>query len=304
MAADKPLPVLVEQVTQDFRSGFWQKKTRVLDRVSFEIPSQSVFGFLGANGAGKTTLIQLMVGLRRPTSGRVRISGFEAVKREAKVQIGYLPERPYFYEHLTGRRFLEFYGKLSGLEGSRLRKRIDEALAEVGMGAARDRELGKYSKGMLQRIGIAQAILHEPALLILDEPMSGLDPVGRKEIRELIVALAKEGRTIFFSSHVISDVEAICDRVALLQKGKLLGAGRLDDLLKVDSDDVEVVVAGLDKKQLKASGAGRLEVIPEGHRFRIEGGGDLNSALNAVIRARGRIISVQPVRKSLEELFE
>ena len=215
----------VAGVVQEFRAGFWMKKTRVLHGVDLQVPEGSVFGFLGANGAGKTTLIHLMVGIRRPVLGSVKINGFEAHTAEARCRVGYLPERPYFYEHLTGQGLLHFFGALSGLTSQQVDERLERVLNAVGMWKARDVELRRYSKGMLQRMGIAQAILHDPQLLILDEPMSGLDPVGRKEMRDLIRRLAEQGRTLFFSSHVLPDVDSICDQVALIQEGRIVGTG-------------------------------------------------------------------------------
>ena len=198
----------VIEVDQCFRTGFWLSRVQILHKIALKVPRKSITGFLGANGAGKTTLINLIVGLRRPTCGTVRVCGYEATTPEARSRLGYLPERPYFYDHLTGEGLLNYFGTLAGMRKQEIRTRIPEVLTQVGMEHARRLELRRYSKGMLQRIGIAQALLHDPELLILDEPMSGLDPTGRKEIRELILRLAAEGRTIFFSSHVIPDVEA------------------------------------------------------------------------------------------------
>ncbi len=217
----------IQKVSQMFRTGFWMKPVLILKEVEFSVPTGSVFGFLGANGAGKTTLIHLIMGLRKPTSGQVRVFGLDAVSREARSQVGYLPERPYFQEHLTGEGLLKYYGALSAMDLSELGDRIAQVLREVGMERARKTELRRYSKGMLQRIGIAQALLHSPPLLVLDEPMSGLDPLGRKEMRDLIHQLAASGRTIFMTSHVIPDVEAICDQVALIQGGRLIESGPL-----------------------------------------------------------------------------
>jgi ABC-2 type transport system ATP-binding protein len=217
----------IQKVSQVFRSGFWLEPAEVLKEVSFSVPVGSVFGFLGANGAGKTTLIHLLMGLRKPSSGQIRVFGLEAVLREARSKIGYLPERPYFHEHLTGEGLLRYYAALSVMDLSELDDRIGQVLREVGMERARRTELRRYSKGMLQRIGIAQALLHQPALLVLDEPMSGLDPLGRKEMRDLIHQLAASGRTIFMTSHVIPDVEAICNQVGLIQAGRLLESGPL-----------------------------------------------------------------------------
>lgn len=201
------------------------RSVEVLHQVSFEIPRGSVFGFVGANGAGKTTLISLIAGIRRPTQGQVWLESkgkrFQAHEAAAKQKIGFLPERPYFPEHLTGEGLLRYLGTLSGLSGAHLSSRVDWALKRVSMEHARTLELRKYSKGMLQRVGIAQAILHEPEFLLLDEPMSGLDPTGRKEIRDLISHLHQEGHTIFFSSHVLEDVDTLCDRMVSMEKGRV-----------------------------------------------------------------------------------
>ncbi len=215
----------VQAVGQTFRTGFWLKPVRVLNGVELTVPVGSVFGFLGANGAGKTTLIHLITGLRKPTTGTVKVFGQDAISREARARIGYLPERPYFHEHLTGEGLLNYYGALSGINTHEREYRITQVLKNVGIEPARRTELRRYSKGMLQRIGIAQALLHDPSLLVLDEPMSGLDPKGRNEMRELIQKMSDEGRTIFMTSHVIPDVEAICDRYAVIEKGRIVESG-------------------------------------------------------------------------------
>ena len=223
----KPILELTD-VDQSFRSGFWLRQQQVLHQVSFSVPEGSVFGFLGANGAGKTTVIHLITGLRQPTRGQVKVFGKDATSLESRARIGYLPERPYFYDHLTGEGILKYFGTLSGLSRAKILSRIPKVLSQVDLTAARKVELRKYSKGMLQRIGIAQALIHNPEFLILDEPMSGLDPLGRKKMRELILQLASEGRTIFFSSHVIPDVEAMCTQVGILKKGRLIGCGPIE----------------------------------------------------------------------------
>ncbi len=240
----------IQKVSQVFRTGFWMRPVAALTEVDFSVPVGSVFGFLGANGAGKTTLIHLITGLRKPTSGRVLVFGRDAASLEARSQVGYLPERPYFQEHLTGEGLLRYYGALSALEwgkASERGERISEVLAAVGLERARKTELRRYSKGMLQRIGIAQALLHRPPLLILDEPMSGLDPLGRKEMRDLIGQLAASGRTIFMTSHVIADVEAICDRVALIQGGRLMESGPLSQF--TTRGDVQTTLEALFQRE-------------------------------------------------------
>ncbi|MBC7691111.1 MAG: ABC transporter ATP-binding protein [Methylotenera sp.] len=298
----------ISNVVQTFRTGFWMKNVTVLHDVSFTIPDRSVFGFLGANGAGKTTLIALMVGLRQPTSGTVKLKGIDCYDPKAKAKVGYLPERPYFHDHLTGENLLKYFGALSGMSSRQIEARTVQVLKQVGMSHARKLELKKYSKGMLQRIGIAQAILHEPEFLVLDEPMSGLDPVGRKEIRELITQLAHDGHTVFFSSHVIPDVEAICDRVALIQKGKLLACGSIHDLLAQGaqgSGDVEVGFQGVSLEVAqKLTAFKSVRVIPEGIRAVHAGQQGLEATLSHLIQNQAKILWVQPIRPSLEDVFK
>lgn len=292
----------VKEVDQSFRVGFWLKRVQVLRGISLSVPSKCIFGFLGANGAGKTTLIHLLVGLRRPTRGTVEVGGFEASSSQARERIGYLPERPYFHEHLTGEGLLRYFGTLAGMDHWEIASRIPKVLETVGMSQAAKVELKRYSKGMLQRIGIAQAILHDPEYLILDEPMSGLDPLGRKEIRELIVRLAGEGRTIFFSTHVIPDVEAICDRVALIQKGKLLGCGPIEQFLAHGTSETEIAFTGLGVDSVSGQkGFSSVRQIPDG--VRATATGDINEILRDLISSGAKIMWVNPIRPSLEDLF-
>lgn len=277
------------------------RKVEVLRGVSLEVEKNRVFGFLGPNGAGKTTLIQLLVGIRRPTSGEVMIQGHRATSNEAKKLIGFLPERPYFYDFLTGETFLKRFGKLGGLEDSVLKKRVPKILDRVGMSHAAQLTLRKYSKGMLQRIGIAQALLRDPELIVLDEPMSGLDPLGRREVRELILKLKEDGKTVFFSSHVIPDVEAVCDEVAILQKGKIVSSGSLSELLRDRETGVEVVFGNMEREKAKRFHKG---VTSLGESFKCVVA-DQNAATELagkVIEAQGQILSINPVRPSLEDL--
>ncbi len=296
----------VDQACQAFRTGFWMKKVEILHSVSLTVPERSIFGFLGPNGAGKTTLIQLIVGLREPTAGTIRVAGHIASSAEARANVGYLPERPYFYDHLTGEQLLLYFGTLAGMSRKAILDRIPSVLESVGMSHARHRELRKYSKGMLQRIGIAQAILHNPRFLVLDEPMSGLDPLGRKEMRELILQLASEGRTIFFSTHVIPDVEAICDQVAVIQKGKIVGNGPIASFLPEKEAMAEIGFSGISQKDAK--GLFEFEScreIPDGLRAVVrEEGGRVNEAIRAILGRGGRIHWVTPMRPSLESFFE
>ena len=276
----------VSQADLFYRSGFWLKPVQVLHGVSLEVPKKSVFGFLGANGAGKTTLIQLIVGIRKPSAGRVLINGKDASSREARAMIGFLPERPYFYDHLTGEQFLRFFGALAGMPAGRCEERIPHVLSAVGMSDARKVVLKKYSKGMLQRIGIAQAILHDPEFLVLDEPMSGLDPLGRKEIRELIQSLARAGKTIFFSSHVIPDVETICDQVALIKNGRILGCGPIDSLGPAKALSTEI------RYSLNGTHGSLVSEPAEADRI-----------IRELLEKKAHIEAVTPIRPSLESLF-
>lgn len=294
----------VQTVSRSFRTGFWMNQVEILHDVTLKVPERSIFGFLGANGAGKTTLIHLIAGLHRPTSGIVKVGGCDAHTIQARAKLGYLPERPYFYEHLTGAQFLTYFGRLSGMSKGKIKDRMTKVLGEVGMTAAREVQLRNYSKGMLQRIGIAQAILHEPEFLVLDEPMSGLDPVGRKEMRELILSLAKQGHTVFFSTHVIPDVEAVCDQVALIEKGRIKGSGPIKSFLQETETKVEIGFTGLNLQVAHdVPGIENAREIPEGIRADVVAS-DVNRILSNLLGKQARILWVNPIRPSLESQFE
>jgi ABC-2 type transport system ATP-binding protein len=294
----------IKGIEQKFRTGFWMTHVQILHDVNLTVPEKSIFGFLGANGAGKTTLINLIVGLRSPTAGEIRIRGDISSSSKARARMGYLPERPYFYEHLTGEQFLNYFGTLSGMTRNSIKARIPVAVSRVGMSAGRKIELRKYSKGMLQRIGIAQAILHEPEFLVLDEPMSGLDPIGRKEMRELIIGLAQEGKTIFFSTHVIPDVEAICDQVALIQKGRIKGCGPIKGFLAQGEDETEIVFSGKSKDEISKLGLfTTIREIPDGLKVQLLTR-DANKAIAKLVQLEASLLWVNPIRPSLESYFE
>src|SRR5216684_536994 len=221
-----------EELTKDYAVGFWRKRPyRALDRLTLDVEPGEVFGFLGPNGAGKTTTLKLLMQLVFPTSGRAELLGKPVGDLSVKRRIGYLPEHPYFYDHLTAEELLRYFAGLFGYSGAERRQRVERLLDEVGIGAERRLQLRKFSKGMLQRLGIAQALVNDPELVILDEPMSGLDPIGRKEIRDLIRELGAEGKTVLFSTHILSDVELLCNRVGIIVGGRLRDAGPLDQLL-------------------------------------------------------------------------
>jgi ABC-2 type transport system ATP-binding protein len=283
--------------------GFWRKKPRyALRPLHLAIEEGEVFGFLGPNGAGKTTTLKLLMGLIFPTAGSARILGMEVDDPRMKAQIGFLPEQPYFYDYLTARELLEYYGQLSGMDPRQRSRKVDEVLQRVGLPEVGGVQLRKFSKGMLQRVGIAQAILHDPKLVFFDEPMSGLDPMGRREVRDLMAQLKHDGKTVFFSTHILSDAEALCDRVGIIHQGELRGVGAVADLTSSVHGKVEVVWQGTTvPASLRALGA---ECHVSGDTVRaVISEANQDTALEALRRERLRLISVTPVRSSLEDYF-
>ncbi len=283
--------------------GFWRKKPKqALYPLSLVVEKGEVFGFLGPNGAGKTTTLKLLMGLTFPTGGSAKILGCEIDDPRMKAQIGFLPEQPYFYDHLTARELLDYFARLSGVPARERTKRIEAVLHRVSLPDAGHTQLRKYSKGMLQRVGIAQAIIHDPAVIFLDEPMSGLDPIGRREVRDLIQGLKEEGKTIFFSTHILSDAETLCDRVGVVNKGKLRGIGVLADLAFEVSGKVEITWLGSVAQQaIKELGGTPLAI---GESFRVTLPEEkLDAAIDAIRRDGGKLISVTPVRVTLEQFF-
>ena len=283
--------------------GFWRKRPKcALKPLNLTVESGEVFGFLGPNGAGKTTTLKLLMGLVFPTSGTARILGMELDDPRMKAQIGFLPEQPYFYDYLTARELLKYYGQLSGVEASQLVRKVDAVLERVGLRDATDVQLRKFSKGMLQRAGIAQAILHDPKVVFLDEPMSGLDPMGRREVRDLIEELKQQGKTVFFSTHILSDAEALCDRVAVIHQGELRGVGHVAELTSSVAGKVELiwngsaVPAGFSAlgAECHMSGETMRAVVPEAQQ---------EAALEILRQERLRIVSLTPVLSSLEEYY-
>ena len=283
--------------------GFWHKKPRhALRPLNLTVEEGEIFGFLGPNGAGKTTTLKLLMGLIFPTAGSARILGAELGDPRVKAQIGFLPEQPYFYDYLTARELLEYYGELSGVDPKQRSRKVDEVLQRVGLRDAATVQLRKFSKGMLQRAGIAQAILHDPKVLFFDEPMSGLDPMGRREVRDLMEQLKHVGKTVFFSTHILSDAEALCDRVAIINKGELRGVGAVADLTSSVQGKVELVWRGTAvPASLRALGA---ECHVTGDTVRaILSETSQDAAIDALRREYLRLISVTPVRASLEDYF-
>jgi ABC-2 type transport system ATP-binding protein len=283
--------------------GFWRKRPKLALRpLRLTIEEGEVFGFLGPNGAGKTTTLKLLMGLVFPTAGTARILGMEIDDPRVKLQIGFLPEQPYFYDHLSARELLNYYGQLSGVPAKGRSARVERTLARVGLTDSAGVQLRKFSKGMLQRVGLAQAILHDPKLVFLDEPMSGLDPMGRREVRDLIQQLRHEGKTVFFSTHILSDAEALCDRVGVIQSGELRGVGAVAELISQAQGKVEIIFhaqkvpESLISLGAEASVSGDMvnAVLPEEQQ---------DMALEVLRRERLKLISLAPVRHSLEEYY-
>jgi len=284
-------------------------KRRVVDGVNLHVEPGEVVGLLGANGAGKTTTLKLLMRLIYPTAGTARILGRELGDASMRAEIGYLPEHPYFYDYLTARELLEYCAELFGYARAERRRRAAEMLARVRLEEKSwDRQLRKFSKGMLQRVGLAQALVNDPAVVFLDEPMSGLDPVGRREARDLIASLRSTGTTVFLCSHILSDIEVLCDRAAVLRKGRLAHMGRLDELRGAGGErPMEVVVSVPDAARLEAAlssltGA-RLTATPGGARVEVPSEAEVDEVLRAARAAGASLVAVQPVGNPLEELF-
>lgn len=297
--------VRVQGVVKDFRPGFGLRRKRVLHGVTFDVQENEIFGFVGPNGAGKTTTLKILMGLIRPTEGRARILGSDVFESEFRHQIGFLPENPYFYPFLTAREILDFYARLSGVSASDRAQRVDRLLGVVNLGHAMDARLRTFSKGMLQRVGIAQALIHDPKVVFLDEPMSGLDPLGRMEIRDLILSLRAEGKTVFMNTHILSDVESICDRVAIIVKGRIRHQGQIEDFLPTNERETDLLISSLPPETADDLGERfGLEMRGLGERLELRvAEKDVNGVLGAVMRVGAEVVSVTPRRHSLEDVF-
>ncbi len=283
--------------------GFWRKRPkRALFPLHLSIEEGEVFGFLGPNGAGKTTTLKMLMGLVAPSNGSARILGLDVNDPRVKAQIGFLPEQPYFYDHLTAHELLNYYGQLSGMPSAGRNDKVDAMLQRVGLHDVKRLPLRKFSKGMLQRVGIAQAILHDPKIVFLDEPMSGLDPMGRREVRDLIDQLNKDGKTVFFSTHILSDAEALCDRVAVINKGELKGVGVVADLTSRMHGKVEFVWQGPAIPAAFRSFGAECHVSGETVRA-VVAEDQQDVALDILRRENLRLISLTPVRTTLEDYF-
>ncbi len=302
-----PPAIRIEALTKDYAVGFWRRRPyRALDALTLEIEPGEVFGFLGPNGAGKTTTLKLLMQLIFPTSGRAEILGRPVGDVAMRRRIGYLPENPYFYDYLTAEELLEYFGRLFGYAAAARARRASSLLDRVGIGAERRLQLRKFSKGMIQRVGIAQALLNDPEVVFLDEPMSGLDPLGRRDVRALILELRDQGRTVFFSSHILADAEALCSRVAVVAGGRLAATGRLTDILAFQVRGWELVVTGVSREVLNRLGprVSRSTEIATG-RFALELTPDEppEIAVSSVVAAGATLVSLNPIRETLEEFF-
>ena len=303
--AEKNEIVRVEELVKDFRSGLSWKPKRALRGISFKVFEGEIFGFVGPNGAGKTTTLKILMGLIRPSSGEASLLGHSVGESEFRRHVGFLPENPYFYDYLTASEILEFFAKVSGVARAERADRVRTLLEWVGLDHAAHQRLRSYSKGMLQRIGIAQALVHDPKVVFLDEPMSGLDPIGRKEIRDLILRLRSEGKTVFMNTHILSDVESVCDRVAIIAGGQIRYEGRIESFLGEGERCSDVVLAGVPARTLV-----RME-----KSFGVDAAGigdrtefciaekNVNALLQMALDSDAEVISVTAHRVSLEDVF-
>ena len=299
----------ISNLTKDYKTGFFkQRSVRALDGLTLEVRSGQIFGFLGGNGAGKTTTIKILMGLLHPTTGEAKILGQDISEIDVRRRLGYCPENPYFYDYLTPLELLNYFGEIFGLNSQKRKERSTDLLNAVGLQKSDwNKHLRKFSKGMLQRVGLAQSLLNDPEIIFLDEPMSGLDPIGRREIRELIAGLRTHGKTVFMSTHILSDIESLCDEVAILSRGKLTATGNLQDLLTSSSDrqGFEVTIANIDNSALRSTVLGSFSVNEQasGAIVTCADESEVEAVISAARSAGGKLISVQQVKQSLEDLF-
>jgi len=297
------LAIEIQGLSKDYAVGFWKKRLRpALRPLNLSVKSGETFGFLGPNGAGKTTTLKLLMGIIFPTAGSATILGKDFHDPEVKRRIGFLPEQPYFYDYLSAPELLDYYARLSGMPPTGRSQRVTQLLERVGLGDVGSKHLRKFSKGMLQRVGIAQAIIHDPEVLFFDEPMSGLDPLGRHEIRELLQSLKDDGKTVFFSTHILSDAEALCDRVAVIHKGELRGIGVVNDLRAGIAEKAEVIWEGAHALSGVAGSLAESHVTGETVRGVVRSQ-DIDLLLEKLRQQRARLISVTPLQGTLEEYF-
>jgi len=296
----------IKGLTKDFLVGFWKKHpVRALDNLDLSVEKGEVFGFLGPNGAGKTTTLKILMSLLRPTSGSARILGEPIDVVSMHARIGYLPENPYFYDYLTARELLTYVGRLFGIRQPALNRKVSQLLENVGLGQSGGIQLRKFSKGMIQRVGIAQALVNDPEVVFLDEPMSGLDPLGRREVRQVVASLKSRGVTVFFSSHILPDVEALCDRVAIMNRGRLQATGALNEILKVRIEGHEVILTGAGPRTIEALSGMCDQITALGERLVLRAGNSAQVAaiVECALSGGADLLSVIPIRPSLEDYF-
>jgi ABC-2 type transport system ATP-binding protein len=302
-----PPAILIEELTKDYAIGFWRRRPyRALDRLTLDIEPGEVFGFLGPNGAGKTTTLKLLMQLIFPTSGRAEILGRPVGDLASRQRIGYLPENPSFYDYLTAEELLGYFGQLFGYHGADRRKRVAALLDRVGIGAERRLQLRRFSKGMIQRVGIAQALLNDPEVVFLDEPMSGLDPLGRRDVRALILELRDQGRTVFFSSHILADAEALCRRVAVVAGGRLAATGTLTEILAFQVHGWELVMSNVSPEVLARvtpSVRRAIEISPGRYALELSLEQAPDRILADLSAAGAALVSLNPMRDTLEDFF-
>ena len=292
----------VDGLRKTFSSGFIPRRQEILKGISFSVAAGEIFGYLGPNGAGKTTTINCVLGLIFPDAGRIELCGRPHLDPRSKTKVGFLPENPYFYDYLTAREFLDFYGQLFGIGSDARRSRVAKLLTLVDMERAADLPLRKFSRGMLQRIGLAQALINEPSLVILDEPLGGLDPLGRKDVRDIILRLRGDGKTVLLSSHILQDIEMICDRVAILVGGRILSQGRLIDLISEKILFTEIIVSGVGEKDLAAHGE-PLSAQSGRTLLKVYEDSRVPAVLDLVRDRNGKVHSLLPRTQTLEDLF-
>ena len=295
--------IQTENLTKDYPTGFLHMKTkRSLENLTMQVEEGETFGFLGPNGAGKSTTIKLLIGIIFPTSGSAQILGRPVTDVEMHRNIGYLPEQPYFYDYLTAAEVLDYFARFYGFSAAQRKERIEKMLKKVGLETAGKIQLRKYSKGMLQRVGLAQAILHDPQVVILDEPMSGLDPIGRREVRDIILELKREGKTVLFSTHILTDAEMLCDKVGVIVGGKLQGIGRPDEIVGLKSQGMEILFE-TDATNPKST-AILARAARSGIRYTLRVPEDsVYAALDELKAAGAKIASVSQIKPTLEEYF-
>jgi ABC-2 type transport system ATP-binding protein len=303
--------IYTENLSKDYRTGFRLQKIQAIENLNIEVEAQEIYGFLGPNGAGKTTTIKILVGLTKPTSGKAMVLGRPSIDIEVKKSIGFLPESPYFYEYLNAYEYLALCAQINGIEKAKEKKQVEKMLNLVRLERFSKLPIKGYSRGMLQRLGIAQALISDPQLVILDEPMGGLDPIGRREFRDIILSLKTQGKTVFFSTHILADVELICSRVGIILNGKLISSGRLDDILSSEIESFEMVVRGLDRKMVKVVERLAHKVIASPTResaeeeifVEVTSEEEVERIMAIIREVNGKLLSLQPRRKTLEDHF-